>query len=61
MKYLAIIQNGGADNNIIFDAEDFKSAAKYLKSQLRNGTMFETIKLVDLSTLESKKYYFGKK
>ena len=60
MKYLALIQNGGADDNIFFEADDFKSAEKYLKTQIKKGTMFEMINLVDLSSLESRKYFFQK-
>lgn len=61
MQYLAIIQNGESNKNITFDAEDFKAAENYIKSHLRNGMMFEVIKLVELSSMDSKKYYFEKK
>jgi len=60
MKYLAIVQNGGEDNNLTFDADNFRSAEKHLKSQIKKGTMFEFIKLVELDTMDSKKFYIEK-
>ena len=61
MKYLAIVQNGDVDDNITFDANNFKEAETHVKSHIKRGTMFETIKILELDTMESKKYYFAKK
>ena len=60
MKYLAIAQNTDADLNITFTARTFPDAERMLKQRLKKGTMFQTIKLVELDTMTSKKYYFEK-
>lgn len=56
-QYLGIILNGKSDDNIIFEAEDLKKASKYLKTRIKKGTMFQEIKLVELNTMISKKFY----
>lgn len=57
-QYLAIQMNGNPDDNITFEATDFKEAARVLKNMIKEGTMFEQVKLVELDTLISRKYLF---
>lgn len=57
-QYLAIQMNGNPDDNITFEAEDFKEASRILKSMIKEGTMFEQVKLVELDSMYSRKYYF---
>ena len=61
MKYLAIAQNIDTDMNVTFDALTFNDAVKVLQSLVKQGTMFQMFKLVELETLKSKKVYFGQK
>ena len=56
-QYLAIVINGKSDDNITFEAENFKDASKYLKTRIKDGIMFQEIKLVELNTLISKKFF----
>jgi hypothetical protein len=57
-QYLAIMINSNSENNITFSANNFKEASKHLKTQVKNGTMFQHIKLLELDTMISKTYYF---
>lgn len=60
MRYLAIVENGLPSDNITFEAFDFDSAYKILKHRIKRGSMFNTIKLVELNTMVSRKYYIEK-
>ena len=57
-QYLAIMANGRPDNNIMFYEKNFKDASRYLKTQVKDGTMFQNIKLLELDTMKSKTYMF---
>lgn len=58
--YVAIMINSPASNNMSFTANDFKEASRYLKQQVKQDTMFQHIKLLELDTLSSRTYYFSK-
>jgi len=61
MKYLAIAQNSEVDMNITFNASSLDNSIKVLQKLVKNGTMFQMFKVVELDTMQSKKVYFGYK
>ena len=61
MKYLAIAQNYDANTNITYDASDFNDAIKKLKQNIKRGTIYQMIRLVELETMTSKSIHFGSK
>lgn len=60
MKYLALIQNTDQEYSITFEALDFKNAERALKERIKSGSMFNTIMLIELESLTSKKFYIEK-
>ena len=52
------MQNSKPENNMTFEALDFKEASRVLKSRIKKGTMFQQVKLLELDSLQSKNYYF---
>ena len=60
MKYLAMIQNTDQEYSITYEASDFKNAERSLKERVKKGSMFSTIKLIELDSLISKKFYIEK-
>lgn len=55
-----MIQNTDQEYSITFDAQDFRSAEKVLKKRIKKGSMFNTLKLIELETMISKKFYVEK-
>lgn len=60
-QYLAIVANNTSNNNITFEAENFKDASNILKERIKKGVFFDEIKLLELDTMKSRKYYIGNK
>ena len=55
-KYLAICPNTTFDNNLLFNAINFKDAKKNLRSYIKKDTIFQEVKLIELDTMTSKTY-----
>ena len=59
-KYLAICPNTSLNDNLIFNALNFKDAKEILKSYIKKDTMFQEVKLIELDTMNSKQYFIEK-
>ena len=59
-KYLAICPNTILNDNLIFNALNFKDAKDILKSYIKKDTMFQEVKLIELDTMISKQYFIEK-
>ena len=59
-KYLAICPNTQLNDNLIFNALNFKNAKEILKSYIKKDTMFQEVKLIELDTMISKQYFIEK-
>lgn len=60
-QYLTIIVNNTSENNIMFEAENFSEASNILKSRIKTGIFFDEIKLIELESLKSRKFYIEQK
>ena len=56
-QYLAITANNPSENNLMFESENFKSATSYLKKMIKEDTMFQEIKLVELDSMLSRTFF----
>lgn len=59
-QYLAITANNPSENNLMFESENFKSATSYLKKMIKEDTMFQEIKLVELDSMLSRTFFINK-
>jgi len=60
-QYLVIAPNTNVDDNLVIDAESFDNAISIIRSKIKDGTMFQILKVVELNSLKSKTMYIDLK